>query len=73
MMNGTVQIQNSASPSYRSEIEYAVSMHFSAAYLPSGTSPSLEETSSDTPSPVDNTPLDTQQQPSNRTQVAFAA
>jgi hypothetical protein len=39
MMNVTVY--DHASAAYVSEMEYAASMHFSAAHLPSGTSSSL--------------------------------
>lgn len=39
MMN--VPVYDRASAAYISEMEYAASMHFSAAHLPSGTSSSL--------------------------------
>lgn len=39
MMN--VPVYDHASAAYVSEMEYAASMHFSAAHLPSGTSSSL--------------------------------
>jgi len=43
MMNVTVydHTASSAAAAYISEMEYAASMHFSAAHLPGGTSPSL--------------------------------
>ena len=48
MMKGKAKMNNStlhratASANQDSEIEYAVAMHYSAAYLPSGSSPSLD-------------------------------
>lgn len=42
MKNRTVVYQAPASTNHVSEIEYADFMHFSAAYLPSGSSPSLD-------------------------------
>lgn len=51
MMNVTVY--DHASAAYVSEMEYAASMHFSAAHLPSGTSSSL--TAEERPSSTSNT------------------
>ena len=42
MKNRTVVYQAPAPVNHASEIEYADFMHFSAAYLPSGSSPSLD-------------------------------
>ncbi|MEZ4725625.1 MAG: hypothetical protein R3E79_00660 [Caldilineaceae bacterium] len=59
MTNQPVQYNDRASTNHTSEIEYAAFMHFNAAYLPSGSSPSLdvepeplEESASSDPTPV---------------------
>ncbi|HRW06770.1 MAG: hypothetical protein KDE53_02580 [Caldilineaceae bacterium] len=61
MMNVTVY--DHASAAYISEMEYAASMHFSAAHLPSGTSSSLtaEEKSSRNNSSSERNPQYVQQ------------
>lgn len=41
-MNYTSLLREFASTNQASEMEYAASMHYSAAYLPSGSSPSLD-------------------------------
>jgi hypothetical protein len=61
MTTVTVQAPEYASATHRSEIDYAVSMHFSAAYLPSGSSPSLgvDLEPSTAPSPFDSITIKT--------------
>jgi hypothetical protein len=41
-MNDMTLPREAVSANHASEIEYAVAMHYSAAYLPSGSSPSLD-------------------------------
>jgi len=69
MTNGTVLFRDSVSAVHASEIDYAASMHFSAAYLPSGSSPSLEQAWSDTPSPSIKTTVQAHRFSSDSTQV----
>jgi len=64
MMNVTVSDRTSAA--YLSEMDYAASMHFSAAHLPGGTSSSLvvEDTPVNTDSSLNRNPQHVQQQQS---------
>lgn len=41
-MNDMTLPRETVSANHASELEYAVAMHYSAAYLPSGSSPSLD-------------------------------
>ena len=41
MPNVSMLIQDRAAAAYASELDYAISMQFNAAHLPSGSSPSL--------------------------------
>lgn len=54
MPNIAVLIQDRAAAAYASELDYAISMQFNAAHLPSGSSPSLiaEQTPTETTTPV---------------------
>ncbi len=64
MMN--VPVSDRMSAAYLSEMDYAASMHFSAAHLPGGTSSSLmvEESPSSTDSSAKRNPQYVQQQQS---------
>lgn len=75
MTNVTVPVYDRASAVHASEIDYAASMHFSAAYLPSGSSPSLgeDQESADTTSSVDSTPVKSLGFQRDNTQRVFAA
>jgi len=54
MPNIAVLIQDRAAAAYASELDYAISMQFNAAHLPSGSSPSLlaEESPAATTTPL---------------------
>ena len=73
MTDVTVLFRDFASAVHASEIDYAASMHYSAAYLPSGSSPSLEQAWSDTSSPSIKTTVQTQRFSSDSTQRVFSA
>lgn len=75
MTNVTVQVYDRVSAVHASEIDYAASMHFSAAYLPSGSSPSLgeDQESADTTSSLDSTAVKSLRFQSNNTQRVLAA
>ena len=73
MTDVTVLFRDSASAVHASEIDYAASMHYSAAYLPSGSSPSLEQAWSDTTSTSDQNTVHIQRFSSDSTQRVFSA
>ena len=74
MMNDTSLHRESASATHASEIEYAAAMHYSAAYLPSGSSPALdvEPEPAATPVHADATPSYTRHLVIERRPVLFA-
>lgn len=74
-MNHTILHRASASASHDSEMEYADFMHYSAAYLPSGSSPSLDvepEPAATAPSRTNVTPSSTRHLVIERRPVLFA-
>lgn len=75
MKNRTVVYQAPASANHASEIEYADFMHFSAAYLPSGSSPSLDVEPEPTVASVKSstTPSTTRRLVIEHTPIMFAA
>jgi hypothetical protein len=74
MKNQTILQRESASADHTSEIEYAAFMHYSAAYLPSGSSPSLdlEPEPAGTHATVETTPSYTRHLVIERTPILFA-
>lgn len=75
MKNRTVVYQAPAPANHASEIEYADFMHFSAAYLPSGSSPSLDIEPEPAAAPVksSSTPATTRRLVIEHTPILFAA
>lgn len=75
MKNRTVVYQAPAPVNHASEIEYADFMHFSAAYLPSGSSPSLDVEPEPTAAPTlsSPTPSYTRRLVIDHTPILFAA
>lgn len=74
MTNDTILVDERVSTDHVSEIEYAAFMHFSAAYLPSGSSPSLdvEPEPAKTPTMSDITPIYTRRLVIDHTPISFA-
>lgn len=73
MTDVTVLFRDSASAVHASEIDYAASMHYSAAYLPSGSSPSLEQAWPDTTSTSAQNTVHIQRFSSDNTRRVFSA
>lgn len=74
-MNHTILHRESASVNHASEMEYADFMHYSAAYLPSGSSPSLDveqEPAAAMPARADVTPSYTRHLVIEQRPVLFA-